>query len=420
MAWNLERSQAGGALPGVPNGASQSASRPERPGRIREPAGGGRVNIPGSRGGSSGTTNATVSQVGPVTPVLDPSIQVATAFSHRSNPEPNTVLSQTPNLIQGARTYTGSYQQGFLTGGSLTVSYSDHYLNENAPLDVLNPSVAPALSFSIQQNLLQGLGIAVNARNITVAKMNLQDSDLNFKTTVSGIVANVLNAYYSLVGDEEDLKAKQDALNTAQRFYDESKQRFNLGALAELDVTTAQNQVAVSQLALVNSQAAERQQQVQLKNLISRTGTGAALIADVDIIPVDSLVIPATDDIPAIKDLVHQALANRSDLIVEQGNVKSAEISALGTKNGLLPSAGILAGRSTAGLAGTAKTVSIPGAPPLRRIRISGAASAQRSGRCFVRIFPPRTSGFSARFSSSTGRRWRIMRSTSFRSASSS
>jgi outer membrane protein len=88
------------------------------------------------------------------------------------------------------------------------------------------------------------------------------------------------------------------------------------------------------------------------------------LIADVDIVPVDQLAIPATDDIPPIKSLVQQALANRSDLIVERGNVKSAEISALGTINGLLPSAGVIASRSTAGLAGTPKVVQFPGAPP--------------------------------------------------------
>jgi len=45
--------------------------------------------------------------------------------------------------------------------------------------------VSPTLSFSIQQNLLQGLGIKLNARNITVAKMNLQMSELNFKTQVT-------------------------------------------------------------------------------------------------------------------------------------------------------------------------------------------------------------------------------------------
>ena len=80
------------------------------------------VQIAGSRGGSSGTTNATVSQVGPVTANLDPSIQESTTFSHRTSPQPNAVLSVTPVLIQGARNYTGSYQQGFLTGGSVTVS----------------------------------------------------------------------------------------------------------------------------------------------------------------------------------------------------------------------------------------------------------------------------------------------------------
>ena len=96
-----------------------------------------------------------------------------------------------------------------------------------------------------------------------------------------------------------------------------------------------------------------QQQQLQLKNLISRTGPGDALIADVEIVPVDQLVIPATDEIPPIKDLVQKALANRSDLIVEKGNLKATEISNLGTINGLLPSAGVLASRSTAGLAGT-------------------------------------------------------------------
>ena len=74
--------------------------------------------------------------------------------------------SVTRVLIQGQRIYTGSYQQGFETGGSINVSYNNHYLNENAPSDLLNPSVAPTLSISLQQNLLQGFGVAVNTKDI--------------------------------------------------------------------------------------------------------------------------------------------------------------------------------------------------------------------------------------------------------------
>jgi outer membrane protein len=179
LTWNLERAEAGGALPGVPSGATQSASIQNGQGVLGAQQAAG-VQIAGSRGGSSGTNNATVAQVGPVTANLDPSVQESTSFVHRTLPQPNIVNSVTPVLIQGARNYSGSYQEGFLTGGSVTLTYADHYLNENAPTDTLNPSVAPTLSINVQHNLLQGLGIAVNARTITVARMNLQDADLNF------------------------------------------------------------------------------------------------------------------------------------------------------------------------------------------------------------------------------------------------
>lgn len=392
MAWNLERSRAGGALPGVPSGATQSASIANGQGVLGSQQAAG-VSLPGARGGSTGTTNATVSQVGPVTPVFDPTIQESDAFSHRSNPQPDTILSQTENLVQGARTYSGTYQQGFLTGGSLTANYSEHYLNENAPLDVLNPSVAPALSFSIQQNLLQGLGFAVNSRNIRVAKINLQMSPLNFKTQVSATVVNVLNTYYSLVAGYDDRDAKQDALDTARKFLDESKRRLELGALSQLDVTTAENQVAVSRLALINSQASLQQQQLQLKNLISRTGPGESLIANVEIVPVDRLAIPASDDIPPLKDLVQTAFANRSDLLVEKGNLKATEISNLGTINGLLPSAGVLATRSTAGLAGTARTVTVPGYPSFTADPYFRGGMGTALGQVFAQNFPTESIG---------------------------
>jgi outer membrane protein len=360
LSWNLERAEAGGALPGVPSGASQAATIQNGQGVLGAQQAAG-VQVAGSRGGASATNNATITQLGPVTANLDPSFQESTSFSHRTSPQPNAVASVTSILIQGARNFSGSYQQGFLTGGGVTVTYADHYLNENAPTDTLNPSVAPTLSINVQHNLLQGFGTAVNGRNITVAKMNLRDSDLNFKTQVTRTVVNVLNTYYSLVGADDDVKAKQGSMDTAQRFLDESRKRLELGALAELDVTTAQNQVATSSQALINSQATRRQQELQLKNLISRRGIGDPVIAAVDIVPVDHLVIPATDDIPPIKDLVAQAVANRSDLIVERNGLKTTEISNLGTKNGLLPTSQVFATQSDAGLAGAPRIANFQG-----------------------------------------------------------
>ncbi len=71
-----------------------------------------------------------------------------------------------------------------MLGGIASVNYSDHYLSENASSDLLNPTVAPSVSVSLQQNLLRGFGVAANARTITVARMNLNTTELNFKTQV--------------------------------------------------------------------------------------------------------------------------------------------------------------------------------------------------------------------------------------------
>ena len=98
----------------------------------------------------------------------------------------------------------------------------------------------------------------MNEQSIEVAKINLNASDLNFKTRVSGVITNVLNAYYQLAGDFEDLRAKQDAVETADTTVRQNSRRLQLGALAQLDVTTAQNQLAAARQSLVNSQSAMR------------------------------------------------------------------------------------------------------------------------------------------------------------------
>ena len=390
LAWQLERSEAGGALPGVPSGASQTVSVASGQGVLGSQA------AAGVTGGNNGTVqrsaNATITQIGPVTQTLDPSIQEATTFSHRSLPQANATQSITQVLIQNQRIYSGSYQQGFVSGGSLSVTYNNHYLNENAPSDVLNPSVAPVLAVSFQQNLLQGFGSAVGARNITVARMNLQTSDLAFKTQVSRTVATVLNGYYSLAADFEDLKAKREALDTAGKFLGESRKRLDAGAAAQLDVTTAENQVAIAHQALVNSQTALDQQEFQLKNLISRTGAGDPLLAGVHIVPLDKIAVPAADDLPPTDVLIRNAVANRTDLLSEQASLKTTEISNLGTANGLLPTLQVFGGRSNSGLAGSPRIVRGSGPDPRFVGNIGDAL-----GQIFKQEFPTENVGFSAR-----------------------
>jgi outer membrane protein len=358
--WNVTRSEAGGALPGVPGNASQAGSVASGQGVAGSQQAAG-VSIPGTTSGRTQSTNASISQIGPVTQTLDPIIQESSTVSHTTTVEPDALQSVTSTLASQTRVETASVQQGLLTGGSVTVSYTDHYLKENSPTDVLNPSSAPSLSFSLQHNLLQGLGVAVNARTITVAKMNRSISDLTFQTTVTNVVSQVLNAYYSLAAADEDVKAKRSAAETATAFLANVKRQVLLGSSAPSDTITAESQAITNQQALVDSETTLKQQEIQLKNLLSRDGTADPLLAGARIVTVDPIPMPESGDIPPVEELVKQALANRTDLAAAKQNEAATTVSNLGTKNGVLPTAVVLASETQTGLAGTPRTVTIDG-----------------------------------------------------------
>lgn len=385
-AWNLERFQAGGSLPGVPSGASQVGQVASGQGVAGSQAAAG-ISTTGGNLSGVGNGNATVTQIGPVTQTLDPTIQETSTFSHTSVPQPNITQSLTPVLVSNTRVYSGSYKQGFVSGGSVSLSYTDNYLFENAPGDILNPSSSANLSLTVQHNLLRGFGVAVGSRNITVAKINLKTSDLVFKSQVIGTVASVLNAYYALSADYEDIKAKKTALDVAQKLYEDNKEQVRIGSLAPLDLTLAESQVASAQQDLVVSQTNRLQQEVQLKNLLSRTGTADPVLSAAPIVPLDRIVIPDQEEFPPVNEMVRQALANRSDIATERANLQAAEVSALGTRNGLLPNLIVFGGESQRGLAGTGRTVVTPqGTASPNPYFVGGIDTAL--GQVFRRNFP--------------------------------
>lgn len=388
--WNLERAQAGGALPGVPSGASQAGSVASGQGVAGSQAAAG-VSVPGARTNSS-TSNATIAQIGPVTPNLDPIIQESSTFSHLSAPQPDEVQSGVFNLIQTTHVYTGNYQQGFLLGGVASVSYSDHFLSENASSDLLNPTVAPSVTVSLQQNFLRGFGVAANARTITVARMNLNITDLNFKNQVISLVSQALNLYYGLAADYEDLRAKREAYETAQTFLTEVQRQIELGATAPSDVIAAESQLASSAQAVADSETTLRQQEVSLENLISRTGAADPILANVRIIPMDVISVPASDNLAPIDQMVRQAINNRPDLAAELATEKTDEVNALGTKNGILPTLQGYGIEGQAGLAGTPRTVSIDGFSETGD-KYSAGGIGNALGQVFRRNFPTEAGG---------------------------
>ncbi len=387
----LTRAEAGGALPGVPSAAAQAGTVASGQGVLGTQSSAG-VAGGGTERVSRGAGNAQITQLGPVTQNLDPTIQSTTTYAHRSIPQPNAVQSLTPVLVQDLVNTSYSIQQGLLSGGNFTLSLRGNWLEENSPSNLLNPSWATTLSLSVQHNLLQGFGRAVNARTITVSRINLRTSDEQFRNQVMATVDAVLNAYYSLLASGEELKARRSALETAERFVRESRRRYELGALAGVDVLPAESQEAAARRDLIIAETSHGQNELRLKNLISRNGVADAELRAARIVLLDSLSAPGGEPLPELPALVEKALERRPDVVVRKAAVESAEVNSLGTRSAILPRLIAFGTTTQQGLGGTGRTVTqvTPGQPP--RVQqpdpyfVGGFGTAL--GQSFRRNFP--------------------------------
>lgn len=351
--WQLERMKGGGPLKGVQGGNSIDNQVTPGLGVAGSELAAGLTNN-GGGGGSSSAGGVSVSQIGPVTPNLDPVLQSAVGFQHQSQPQANQVISETTALVNTYHTYDNVVQQGLITGGIVQAQFNEQYLKQNAPSDILNPAVEPYAQIYMRHNWLYGFGRAVNSRYIRVAEKNIELADETVRSQLLNLVASVLNLYWDLAGDLEDLKVRQQSLALAQKFYQDTKREIELSATARVEIYRAEGEVRTRERELAISQATVRQQETLLKNELSRNGLEEPLMEAAEVIPLDHIEVPKEEEFTPLRQLVANALAKRPDMVMAKISDETSEISAIGTANGLLPTVGTRTYLGAFGLAGTA------------------------------------------------------------------
>lgn len=344
----LKRAQAGGVLRSVGVGVAAGPQSVSLQG-VNVNAGGATVSTAGA-GVSSG--GGILTQLGPGIPALDPTVSAFANFQHLSIPQSNTVLTGTTGLVQDIRTYQAAYQQNWSFGLSAQLSYASQYTKVNSQFFSLNPYTSGQLDLQITQNLLQGFGSAVNGRNIRVQKNNLKVTDLQFKSQLITTISAVLNLYWDLVSMVQDVRAREQGLQTAQQLLEDNKKQVQIGSLAEIEVTRAESQLYAAKQDLIVSQTNLAQQETVLKNALSRSGVAVLDLAEVHVVPLDKIEVPKNDEIRPVDDLVIEALSKR--LEIEQGriNLESNKLNLVGIKNSLKPTLNAFAELTNNGLTG--------------------------------------------------------------------
>jgi outer membrane protein len=87
---------------------------------------------------------------------------------------------------------------------------------------------------------------------------------------------------------------------------------------------------------------------------LSRNGLEDPLIDAVEVVPLDRIQVPEKEELPPLREMVASAMLKRPDVALSQINDQTADISALGTANGVLPTLQTITSFTDSGLSGVA------------------------------------------------------------------
>jgi outer membrane protein len=286
----------------------------------------------------------------------DPIVTSGLSVDDRSTPVNNPFISGTgaanlTGLITHTTTFTNQYSQGFETGTNFTASWNNTRSSSTSSANFFNPAVQSTLSFGFSQSLLNGLGIAVNTRNLRIAKNNRRIADWAFALQAITTITNTITAYWELVYARANVKVEEQAVTVSEKLYNDNKKQLGVGTMAPLDVTRAESELATDRQNLIVAQTVQLQDEQILLNAISKDPMAANLI-HVEIITTDQPKQPEAIESASFEDSIKEAFAKRPDLQEQALNLNNAGIDVQATRKALLPTATLSGQYSSVGLAG--------------------------------------------------------------------
>lgn len=187
-------------------------------------------------------------------------------------------------------------------------------------------------SFTLDQPLMKNFWIDNNRLNIRVAKNRVKYSELLLKLQIMQTMTSLEQAYYDLVYNRENVIVQQKAVELAERLVTENRKRLEVGALAPLDLQSAEAQAASTRAAVIAAKSQLGTQERLVKLLITDHYTDWA---NVTLEPSGSLNAPAP--VLNLQDSWSRGLADRPDLLQAKLDIERQGIRLQYDRNQLLP-----------------------------------------------------------------------------------
>jgi len=339
------RTRAGAAARGISGAAISTALFSGAIGSTSSGAGSGSSSGAGGAGYSGGGP-INIGSVG----CCDPFFQVSAGWNQAATPLQTTVLTGLASVDTHTGSYSAFYGQGFMTGTSIVAGLLGTRSTTSALTALVNPEIPSYLGISLSQNLLNGFGYRANAANLRIAKNDLRVTDSVFRQNVMTSMATIVNDYWDLVYDRENIRVAEEAVKWAEADLRNNSRQVEIGNLAAIEVTRAKSEVATRRQGLILAQTQYQQQQEKLKTELSKHVD--ADLAGVPIEPTDKLPAPQPNEIPSLEEALNLAAKNRPEIEQVQLNMRNQEYVIQRDRNALLPNLSVFATYFPSGLSG--------------------------------------------------------------------
>lgn len=344
----------------------------------------GRAGAGGGGGGGGGAGDAS-SFFGTQSVSLDPVLFAGIDWGHTSSPQASDFVVGSNVLVVEDSTSNIGIRQGFITGATASLVYANRHSDSSSINANLNPTNRANLTLSVNQPLLRGFGLAVNKRNIVVAKRNQTITDLAFKQQVMEVVGRVANLYWDLVSLRAAAASARESLDLAQKLYTDNQRRVEIGTLAAIEVVRAEAEVAAREEELTIAETRVQLQETLFKNAISVNGMSSPSLMSSRIMPTDAIEVPSSEQMAPIEELMQQALETRPDIERTRMQLGNTDINLKAIRNARLPSLNLSFDFTNNGLAGLINPAYNGGSLPAEFF-LGGAGTAL--DQIFSRNFP--------------------------------
>ncbi len=200
---------------------------------------------------------------------------------------------------------------------------------------------------SLTQPLLKNFGLGVNSATIRIARETKAIDVQNFIQFVMSQINSVSTAYYELGYAIDNYQAALENRELAQQLLDENRKREEVGTMSPLDVIQAESGVASSEMNVITTARAIKDNENALKRLVCTRVTDWR---GMSLVPVDHPLVQmiALD----VDESTRTALEMRADYLSLKHALEKQNISVQFTRNQLWPEVDV---QGSAGLNGAGR-----------------------------------------------------------------